>query len=48
VIDRAETEKTAQRLGAEIVFELDTRWNRSAMIVDPQGAVLTISQFLGG
>jgi hypothetical protein len=48
VIDRAETVKTAQRLGAEIVFELDTRWNRSAMIVDPQGAVLTISQFLGG
>jgi predicted enzyme related to lactoylglutathione lyase len=48
VVDRAETVKTAQRLGAEIVSELDTRWNRSAVIVDPQGAVLTVSQFLGG
>jgi predicted enzyme related to lactoylglutathione lyase len=48
VVDRAETVKTAQRLGAEIVSELDTRWNRSAVIVDPQGAALTVSQFLGG
>jgi hypothetical protein len=48
VIDRAETVKTAQRLGSEIVSELDTRWSRSAVIVDPQGAVLTVSQFLSG
>ena len=48
VIDRGEAVKTAQRLGAEIVSERDARWNRSAVIVDPQGAVFTVSQFLAG
>ena len=47
VADRAESVSTAQRLGAEIVSERDTRWNRSAEIVDPQGAAFMISQFLG-
>lgn len=45
VLDRDATTSTAQRLGAEIVFERDTRWNRSALIVDSQGARFTVSQF---
>ena len=45
VPDRDEAVSTAQRLGAEIVSTRDTRWNRSALVVDPQQAVLTLSQF---
>lgn len=45
VSDRDEAISTAQQLGAEIVSTRDTRWNRSGLIVDPQGAVLTLSQF---
>jgi predicted enzyme related to lactoylglutathione lyase len=48
VVDRSETAKTAQRLGAEIVSERDARWSRTAIVVDPQGATFTISQFRAG
>jgi uncharacterized protein len=48
VVDRADAVKTAERLGAEIVSERDARWSRTAIVVDPQGAVFTVSEFLVG
>lgn len=43
--DRDSTAETAKRLGAEVIGAEDTRWTRTALIRDPQGAVLTASQF---
>jgi uncharacterized protein len=48
VADRDRAVSTAQQLGAEILLERDTRWSRSALVVDPQGAALTVSQLLSG
>ena len=46
--DRDAAVAIAQRLGAEIVSQLDSRWTRSARVLDPQGALLTLSQALSG
>jgi predicted enzyme related to lactoylglutathione lyase len=48
VADRDEAVATAQQLGGEILGTRETRWNRSALLVDPQGAMLTLSQYLSG
>jgi predicted enzyme related to lactoylglutathione lyase len=48
VADRDEAVGTAQRLGGEILGTRDTRWNLSALLLDPQGATLTLSQYLSG
>ena len=45
VADRDESASTAQRLGATVVSSADTEWTRDAVIRDPQGATLTLSQF---
>lgn len=45
VADRDEAAQVAQRLGAEVVDRQDSRWTRTAVIRDPQGAVFTASQF---
>jgi uncharacterized protein len=45
VADRDESVSVAQRLGAEVIASAETMWNRSAVIRDPQGAELTLSQF---
>ncbi len=36
---------TAQRLGATVLSSADTEWTRDAVVRDPQGATLTLSQF---
>jgi hypothetical protein len=46
--DRDAATTAAQRLGAEIVSELDSRWTRSALVRDPQGAMFTVTQALSG
>jgi uncharacterized protein len=45
VADRDATVESARRLGAEVLGAEDTQWTRTALIRDPQGAVLTASQF---
>jgi predicted enzyme related to lactoylglutathione lyase len=45
VADRDDAVAVAQRLGAEILSSEETMWTREAMIRDPQGAELTVSQF---
>jgi uncharacterized protein len=45
VADRDDSAATAERLGATIVTSSDDVWTRNAMVRDPQGAELTISQF---
>jgi uncharacterized protein len=45
VADRDEAAAAADRLGAAIVASEDTAWTRTALIRDPQGAELTLSQF---
>jgi predicted enzyme related to lactoylglutathione lyase len=48
VANRDEASATAQRLGAEILSELDSRWSRAAVVRDPQGAMFSLSQALRG
>jgi hypothetical protein len=36
---------TAERLGAVAISSDDTEWTKTALIHDPQGAELTLSQF---
>ena len=36
---------TAERLGAVVISSDDTDWTKTALIRDPQGAELTLSQF---
>jgi uncharacterized protein len=43
--DRDDAAASAERLGATIVASQDTQWTRTALIRDPQGAELTLSQF---
>jgi len=43
--DRDESVAAAERLGAAVVSSDDSDWTRSAVIRDPQGAELTLSQF---
>ena len=45
VDDRDAAASTAERLGATVIAVHDATWNRTALISDPQGAVLTLSQF---
>jgi len=45
VADRDESVATAERLGATVVSSEDTDWTKAAVIRDPQGAELTLSQF---
>lgn len=45
VADRDESVTIAEKLGATVVSAEDTEWTKSALIRDPQGAELTLSQF---
>ena len=45
VADRDDAVSVAQRMGAEVTLTAETMWTRSAVIRDPQGAELTLSQF---
>ncbi|GAA3622893.1 VOC family protein [Microlunatus ginsengisoli] len=45
VADRDRSAEVAAAHGAEVLSSVDTMWTREALIVDPQGAVLTLSQF---
>jgi predicted enzyme related to lactoylglutathione lyase len=45
VADRDEAAARAERLGATVLERDDSEWTRSALIRDPQGAELTLSQF---
>ena len=45
VADRDESVAAAERLGASVVSSADSDWTRSAVVRDPQGAELTLSQF---
>ena len=46
VDDRDESVAAAERLGASVVSSADSAWTRSAEVRDPQGAELTLSQFM--
>ena len=45
VADRDASAATAERLGASVLSSSENEWTREAVIRDPQGAVLTLSQF---
>jgi predicted enzyme related to lactoylglutathione lyase len=45
VADRDQAVRDATRLGAEVLGQDDTQWTRTALVRDPQGAELTVSQF---
>lgn len=45
VADRDDSVATAEQLGAVTLSSADTEWTREALIRDPQGATLTLSQF---
>ena len=45
VADRDDSAATAERLGAVVLSSEDTGWTKTAVIRDPQGAELTLSQF---
>jgi uncharacterized protein len=45
VADRDQAAADAQRLGARILTQDETQWTRTALVRDPQGAELTLSQF---
>jgi len=45
VADRDESADRAEVLGATVVASEDSDWTRTALIRDPQGATLTLSQF---
>ena len=45
VASRDESAATAEALGAVVVSSENTEWTRTALIRDPQGAELTLSQF---
>jgi uncharacterized protein len=45
VADRDDAAATAERLGASVLSREDTMWTKTALIADPAGAVLTLSQF---
>lgn len=45
VADRDESAATAERLGATVLHAADGPWTRTAVLRDPQGAQLTLSQF---
>jgi predicted enzyme related to lactoylglutathione lyase len=45
VADRDAAAVAAERLGAEVLSQADTRWTRTAVIRDSQGAAFSASQF---
>jgi len=45
VADRDDSATAAERLGATVLSSADTEWTREAVVRDPQGATLTLSQF---
>lgn len=45
VEDRDAAAAAARRLGADVVSTAETRWTRTALVRDPQGAIFTASQF---
>ncbi len=45
VADRDAVAQAAVRLGGEVLSREDSRWTRTALIRDPQGATFTASQF---
>ena len=45
VADRDDIAAAAERLGATVLSTADTEWTREAVVRDPQGATLTLSQF---
>jgi predicted enzyme related to lactoylglutathione lyase len=45
VTDRDRSAATAERLGATVLSSSENEWTREAVIRDPQGATLTLSQF---
>jgi predicted enzyme related to lactoylglutathione lyase len=45
VASRDDSAATAEKLGAVVLSSVDTQWTKSALIRDPQGAQLTLSQF---
>lgn len=45
VADRDHSVAAAQRLGATVVSSAESPWTREAVVLDPQGARLTLSQF---
>ncbi len=45
VADRDRTAADAEQLGAQVLARDDTKWTRTALIRDPQGAEFTASQF---
>jgi uncharacterized protein len=45
VADRDDSAATAERLGARVLSSSENEWTREAVIRDPQGAILTLSQF---
>lgn len=47
VADRDESADAAEKLGGTVLSAEATDWTKTATVRDPQGAVLTLSQFLG-
>ncbi len=45
VADRDATAAEVERLGGTVLASQDTEWTRAALVRDPQGAELTVSQF---
>ena len=45
VADRDTAAAAAERAGGVVLSSADTEWTREAEVRDPQGAVLTLSQF---
>lgn len=45
VADRDATAADVERLGGTVLASQDTEWTRAALVRDPQGAELTVSQF---
>jgi uncharacterized protein len=45
VADRDKSVSVAEKLGATVISTEDTEWTKAALIRDPQGAELTLSQF---
>lgn len=46
VANRDEAAEQAEKLGAAVVSSADTEWTNTALIQDPQGARLVLSQFI--
>jgi len=44
VTDRDDSASVAERLGATVIATTDSDWTRDARIVDPEGAVFSVSQ----